>query len=174
MTVGVLLAVPLAFGIFGGSAQLMTLPPENFEILGGHNALWAAGLFFPTFFLLLSESTIYQKFFTAKDEQTARNAVIGMVVGVVILETALACIAIFGSSVYSTQAPFMGPDGTLNKAATETILLHIARFDLPMWSGVLLLCAAVAIILSTANSFLMITSTNITRDLYQRFINPDV
>lgn len=174
MTVGVLLAVPLAFSAFGGSAQLTTLPPENFEVLGGHNALWAVGLFFPTFFLLLSESTIYQKFFAAKDEQTARNAVIGMVVGVVTLETALACIAIFGSSVYSTQAPFMGPDGTLDKAATETILLHIARFDLPMWSGILLLCAAVAIILSTANSFLMITSTNITRDLYQRFINPGV
>jgi SSS family solute:Na+ symporter/sodium/proline symporter len=32
----------------------------------------------------------------------------------------------------------------------------------------------VAIILSTANTFLMIPSTNITRDIYQRFINPNV
>ena len=174
MTLGVLLAVPLAFSAFGGSAQLATLPPENFEVLGGNSAVWAVGLFLPTFFLLLSESTIYQKFFTAKDEQTARKAVIGMVVGVVIIETALASVAIFGSSVYSTQAPFLGPDGILDKATTETILLHIARFDLPIWAGILLLCAAVAIILSTANSFLMITSTNITRDLYQRFINPGV
>jgi SSS family solute:Na+ symporter/sodium/proline symporter len=35
-------------------------------------------------------------------------------------------------------------------------------------------CGAVAIILSTANTFLMVPSTNITRDIYQRFINPEV
>jgi SSS family solute:Na+ symporter/sodium/proline symporter len=43
-----------------------------------------------------------------------------------------------------------------------------------VYAGVLLLCAAVAIILSTANTFLMVTSTNVTRDLYQRFVNPAV
>jgi solute:Na+ symporter, SSS family len=37
-----------------------------------------------------------------------------------------------------------------------------------------MLCGAVAIILSTANTFLMVPSTNIARDIYQRFINPSV
>jgi SSS family solute:Na+ symporter/sodium/proline symporter len=50
----------------------------------------------------------------------------------------------------------------------------MARFDLPVFAGVLLLCAAVAIILSTANAFLMVTSTDVTRDVYQRFVNPGV
>ena len=55
---------------------------------------------------------------------------------------------------------------------SETIILHLARFDLPEYAGAFLLAAAVAIILSTANTFLMVPSTNLARDIYQRFINP--
>ncbi len=174
MTFGVLLAVPLVLSAVGGMEQVATLPADRFTVFGQHNALWAMGVFLPTFFLLLGESGMYQKFFAARDENAARKAVIGMIIGVVIVETALATLAIIGSSKYLAMAPFVGVDGAMDKSTTETIILHIARFDLPQWSGVLLLCAAVAIILSTANSFLMIPSTNVTRDFYQRFINPTV
>jgi SSS family solute:Na+ symporter len=174
MTFGVLLAVPLLLSAVGGVEQVATLPPDRFAIFGQHDAVWAMGVFFPTFFLLLGESGMYQKFFSARDENAARKAVIGMIVGVVIVETALATLAIIGSSKYLTLPPFAQQGGMLDKAATETIILHVARFDLPQWAGILLLCAAVAIILSTANSYLMIPSTNVTRDFYQRFINPNV
>lgn len=173
MTLGVLIAVPLALYAVGGAEQVATLPADRFMVFGQHNALWAMGVFFPTLFLLLSESSMYQKFFSAKDESSARKAVIGMVIGVVIMETALAILSIIGSSKYLTLAPFVGHEGALDKATTETIVLHLARFDLPLVAGILLFCAAVAIILSTANSFLMIPSTNITRDFYQRFVNPN-
>ena len=43
-----------------------------------------------------------------------------------------------------------------------------------MIGGCLLLAGAVAIIFSTANTFLMVPSTNLARDIYQRFINPEV
>ena len=45
--------------------------------------------------------------------------------------------------------------------------------DLPAAAGVVLLAGAVAIIFSTANTFLMIPSTNLTRDVFQRFLRPD-
>jgi SSS family solute:Na+ symporter len=172
MTVGVLIAVPLALAAVGGTGQLATLPPDRFMIFGQHNALWAMGVFFPTFFLLLGESSMYQKFFAAKDEHSARRAVVGMIVGVIVIETALCTLSVIGSSKYLNTAPFVGSDGVLNKAVTETIVIQMARFDLPGLAGGLLLCAAVAIILSTANTFLMIPSTNVTRDIYQRFLNP--
>jgi SSS family solute:Na+ symporter/sodium/proline symporter len=174
MTIGVLVAVPLALSAVGGMSHVETLPPDRFMVFGNHDAVWAIGISLPTFFLLLSESTIYQKFFSAKDESSARKAVIGMIVGVIIVETTLVTLSVIGSSKYLTVAPFANPDGSLDKAVTETVLLHLARFDLPLMAGVLLICAAVAIILSTANSFLMIPSTNVTRDIYQRFINPNV
>jgi SSS family solute:Na+ symporter len=174
MTLGVLIAVPLLLVAVGGTPQLQTLPADHFTLFGQHNAIWAMGVFFPTFFLLLGESGMYQKFFSAKDESSARKAVIGMIVGVVIIETALATLSVIGSSKYFSMVPFIGDDGSPVKAVTETIVLQVARFDLPQVAGVLLICAAVAIILSTANTFLMIPSTNITRDIYQRFINPSV
>lgn len=174
MTVGVLLAVPLAYFAVGGASQIAALPVDRFSIFGQKDWLWAMGVFFPTFFLLLGESSMYQKFFAAKDEKTARKAVIGMIVGVIIIESALNVLSVIGSSKYLALPPFAAANGTLDKAATETIILQLARFDLPRVAGALLICAGVAIILSTANTFLMIPATNIARDIYQRFINPGV
>jgi SSS family solute:Na+ symporter/sodium/proline symporter len=141
-------------------------------VFGQHGPVWAFGVFFPTFFLLLGESSMYQKFFSAKDEGSARKAVLGMIVGVVVIETALALLAVVGAGKYFNAAPFRAADGTLDVAVTETIILYLARHDLPTVAGALLLGAAMAIIFSTANTFLMIPSTNITRDIYQRFLNP--
>lgn len=172
--VGVFVAIPLALSAVGGVEALSNLPPERFQIFGQKDSIWAMGVFFPTFFLLLGESSMYQKFFSAKDENTARRAVLGMIIGVVIVESALAFLSIVGSSKYLTLAPFANPDGTLDKATTETIILYVARHDLPTYAGIFLICAGVAIILSTANTFLMVPSTNIARDIYQRFINPGV
>ena len=174
MTIGVIIAVPLAFNAVGGSGQFSTLPADHTAIFGDNNFLWVLGIFFPTFFLLLGESSIYQKIFSAKNEAAARKAIFGMIIGVVVVETLLAVLAIIGASKYRAMAPFMGENGLVDNGQTETILLYLARFDLPVVAGVIMLCGAVAIILSTANTFLMVPSTNVTRDIYQRFINPDV
>jgi SSS family solute:Na+ symporter/sodium/proline symporter len=173
-TFGMIIALPLVYFAIGGAEQVAKLPADRFEIFGQNDWVWAMGVFFPTFFLLLGESSMYQKFFSAKDESSARKAVIGMVIGVVVLETLLCVLAVVGSSKYFTLQPFANPDGTLDKAATETIILQLARFDLPLIAGMILLCAAVAMMLSTATSFLMTPSTNVTRDIYQRFINPQI
>lgn len=172
MTVGILLALPLALTATGGLERLAELPSTHFEIFGNNDPVWALGVFFPTFLLLLGESSIYQKFFAARDERAARRAVVGMILGVILVETAIVALAVIGSARYLGTAPFTGPDGVIKEPATETIILHMARSDLPLVAGVLLLCAAVAIILSTANTFLIVPSTNIARDIYQRFVNP--
>lgn len=172
MTLGVIVGVPLALHAMGGWGQVVqNLPADHFTTFGSNDWVWAAGVFFPTFFLLMGEGSMYQKFFSAKNENTARKAVIGMIVGVIFLETMLCTLAVIGSSKYFNLAPF-SDGGALNKAVTETIILHLARFDLPPLAGALLIAAGVAVILSTANTFLMTPSTSIARDLYQRFINP--
>jgi SSS family solute:Na+ symporter/sodium/proline symporter len=174
MTLGVIIGVPLLLSAVGGWQQVQTLPPDHFTAFGGNDGVWALGIFLPTFLLLLGESSMYQKFFAAENERAARRAVIGMIIGVIVIESLLYGLAIIGSAKYFAQAPFANPDGALNKAETEMIILRVARFDLPQLAGGLMMAAAVAIILSTANTYLMIPSTNIARDLYQRFINPRV
>jgi SSS family solute:Na+ symporter/sodium/proline symporter len=51
----------------------------------------------------------------------------------------------------------------------EEIILRIGYEQLPVIIGSLLLAAGAAIIISTGNTFLMVTSTNVTRDIFQAF-----
>ncbi len=173
MTGGIIIAIPLALSSVGGIEAVKSLPESHFSITGNNSIITILGIFFPTFLLLMGESSMYQKFFSAKGSNTARKAVVGMVIGVILVESLLAVLAIIGSSKYLTDPAFLNASGKLIKVKTETIILHLAFNDLPTWSGILLTVSASAIILSTGNTFLMIPSTNITRDIYQRFVNPD-
>ena len=170
ITLGIVFALPYMIFKEGGVASIISrLPDGHTTVLGGHSWLWAVGVALPTFLLLLGESGMYQKFFSAKNAQAAKKAVIGMVIGVVSLETALALLAIVGRAAFPELAD---GESFLGRGLNETIILHIARNGLPAIGGAVLLAAAIAIVLSTGNTFLLVPSTNITRDVYQRFINP--
>jgi SSS family solute:Na+ symporter/sodium/proline symporter len=170
ITLGILFALPyMVFEVGGLGAVVEALPENHLSIFGGHNLLWVIGVSLPTFLLLLGESGMYQKFFSAKNAAAARKAVIGMVLGVVVLETALALLAIVGRAAYPNLIEEVS---IIGRAASETIILFVARHGLPMLGGAILLAAAVAIVLSTGNTFLLVPSTNVSRDIYERFINP--
>ncbi len=171
ITLGVLLALPYMILEVGGIGQVLAaLPEEHTTPLGGHNVLWVMGVAMPTFLLILGESGMYQKFFSAKNERAARQAVIGMVVGIMVIETALALLAIVGRAAYPD---LVAQTSIVGRAASETVILFIARQGLPVLFGAILLAAAIAIVLSTGNTFLLVPSTNVSRDIYQRFIRPD-
>lgn len=170
ITLGILFALPYMIFAHGGVADVFgSLPDQHLTVLGGHNVLWAFGVAMPTFLLLLGESGMYQKFFSAKDSRAARQAVVGMVAGIVILETCLALLAVVGSSVYPD---LQEQTSVVGRAASETIILFIAKNGLPLAGGAILLAAAIAIVLSTGNTFLLVPSTNVSRDIYERFVNP--
>lgn len=175
ITIAVLFAVPLVFMNLGGMEYVSTeLDPSLFTVFGDHNFLWAMGVFLPTFLLLMGESNMYQKFFSARNEKAAKSAVVWWVIGTIVVETAIATLAILAFSHFNS----LSPDSLYHLAVenSEQIILHTARFGtevgIPIAGGLLLICAAVAIITSTGNSFLLAPSTNITRDIYQRFVNP--
>lgn len=170
ITLAILIALPyMVFAAGGVSDVIAALPAGHTEVLGGHNLLWVIGVAMPTFLLILGESGMYQKFFSAKDESAAKKAVIGMVLGIILIETTLALLAIVGRAVYPD---LMEQTTVIGRAGSETVILYIARHGLPVLLGALLLAAAVAIVLSTGNTFLLVPSTNVSRDVYERFINP--
>ncbi len=171
ITLAVLLALPyMVFEMGGIGAVIELLPAEHTTPLGGHNVLWVFGVAMPTFLLILGESGMYQKFFSAKNARAARQAVLGMVVGIVVIETALALLAIVGRAAFPD---LMDQTSVVGRAASETVILYVARHGLPVFGGAVLLAAAIAIVLSTGNTFLLVPSTNVSRDLYERFINPN-
>lgn len=163
MTLAVTLGVVFLVGDAGGlSASLAALEPHQVSLFGDMGAQAAFALFLPTMFLLLGEANMYQKFFSARDERAARLAVTGWIVGTIVVETLIDATGVFGSLAV----------GGLGVAESEEIVLRVAADALPPALGVLLVCGAAAIVVSTANSFLLTPSTNLIRDVYQRFVNP--
>ncbi len=162
MVIGLVVALPLLLGTGGGWTEIASrLPETHFQVLGDMTLLQALGYSLPTMLLLLGESGMYQRFFSAKDAATAKKSVIGWIVGTIIVETLIVVIAIVGRGLYDGIEP-------------EMVILHSVKYGLPIVAGCLCLAAIVAVIVSTADSFLLVPSTNLMRDIYQRFINPNV
>jgi len=173
MLLAMIVTLPVVITGYGGVdaviATIRQTEPTHLSAMGGHDFVWVLGIALPTFLLLMSESSMYQKFSSADNEQSARRAVMGMFIGVVLIETLMMLIALVGFAIYADDPRFFLADGSVNRAMAEEIILRIGFEQLPAVVGSLLLAAGAAIVISTGNTFLMVTSTNVTRDIFQAF-----
>jgi Na+/proline symporter len=163
MILGVAIAVVYLLG-HSSAAGATTLRPDQLTLFGAMSPRESLALFLPTLFLLLGEANMYQKFFSARDERAARLAVIGWIVGTILVETLIVAIGVLGS------ARIAG----LGVTESETIVIRVAKDILPTMLGTILLCGAAAIIVSTANSMLLTPATSLVHDVYRRFVSPSV
>ena len=162
MTLGLFLTLPFLVHSAGGlSGIAAALPASHFQVFGDLPVSEALGYSCATMLLLLGEAGMYQRFFSARDERIARKAVLGWVCGTIVLETLIVLLAVAGSARFSGINP-------------EMVLLYSVKEALPLAVGCLSLAAVVAVIVSTADSFLLVPATSLARDIYQRFINPQV
>jgi Na+/proline symporter len=106
---------------------------------------------------------MYQKFYAAKSPAEAKKAVAIWIVGTIVVETIVIAIAVY-ASVYNTEHA-LGWDG-------RALVLNAARYMTPGPVGMLLLAAACAVVLSTGMNYLLSSSSNVMRDIYQGMINP--
>ncbi len=177
MLLAMVITLPFAIAAHGGVDAVVTtvneVQPSHFEVMGGHDFFWVMGIALPTFLLLMSESSMYQKFSSADTAANARRAVMGMFIGVVIVEVLMLSIALVGFAIYADDPRFFLADGSINRAMAEEVILRIGFEQLPFLVGAVLLAAGSAIIISTGNTFLMVTSTNVTRDIIQAFFYKD-
>ena len=165
MVTGIFLALPFLIQHVGGMDYIVAnITPRSHPFLGNMTWIQAMGYFIPTFLLALGNGNMYQRFFSAKNEKEAKKAVIGWVIGAILLGIVLQSLAVAGSSYFK---------GLETQEAGKIILL-VAHKGVPLVVGCFLLVAIVAIIISTANSFLLVPATNVIRDIYQRFINPSL
>lgn len=140
--------------------QIEQSDPQKLTLFGHINFIEALGYFIPTLALLLGEASMYQKFSSAKNEWHAKMATAGWIVGTIIVESVFVFIAVVASSMFTLEDLSNRP---------ESIILYTARHALPTIFGGLLLAGGVAIILSTADSFLLAPSTSFIKDIYQKF-----
>ena len=164
-TVTLLIAFPFLVHVAGGWGVVThSLPATHFEILGDFTFIQAMELMVPTMLLMLGNQSMYQKFFSAKSERDARVAVVGWVIGTIILETVIVGLAVVGSVLF--------PHGEVSQRPRE-ILAYTALHGMPAMLGALLMGAVFAKIISTANNYLFSPATNLVNDVFVRYIAPE-
>ena len=162
---GVFLALPFMVKAGGGIQTIAAnVTPRAHPFLGNMTWIRALGYMVPTLLLAMGNANMYQRFFSAKDENEARRSVIGWIVGVILIGVGVQSLAVIGSSVFKN----------LPTEESGKIILLVAFKGIPVVVGCILMAAIVAIIVSTANSFLLVPATNIMRDIVQRFIRPNM
>ncbi|WP_258104793.1 sodium:solute symporter [Marinoscillum sp. MHG1-6] len=178
MLLAIIITLPVLLIQQGGwaniAAKIAETHPDHLSLTEGHPIYWYLGILLPTLLLLLSESSMYQKFSSAKDEKSAKRAVFGMFTGVVLIEFLMCAIAVIGFSIYMNDPRFINPDGSINAGMSEEIILRIGFEQVSPIIGSLLFAGGVAIILSTGNTFLMVASTNISRDIFEKYFFKDL
>ncbi|GGH07074.1 sodium:solute symporter family protein [Silvibacterium dinghuense] len=163
-TVSMLVAFPVLVHAAGGwDAVRHTLPATHFQVLGDYTLLKALELFLPTCLLMLGNQSMYQKFFSAKSEKDARVAVVGWIVGTVILETVIVALAVVGSALFKGGEVANHP---------REILAYSALHGMPGILGAVLMGAIFAKVISTANNYLFSPATNLIEDVFARYIAP--
>ena len=164
-TITMLIALPVLTHTAGGwSAVKHALPATHFQVLGDDSFIQALELFLPTCLLMLGNQSMYQKFFSAKSERDARVAVVGWIIGTVILETVIVALAVVASAIF--------PTGEVSHRPRE-ILAYSALHGMPVFLGALLMGAIFAKIISTANNYLFSPATNLVNDVFVRYMAPD-
>ena len=158
-------AAPFVIISAGGlGAPVEVLPPSHFDVFpagfGQYPVLKALSYFFATLMLLMGIQSMYQKFYSARTPGDAKKAVILWIIGTVVVESIIVVIAVYASSRY-------WGDTSIEPAA---IVLQAARDMVPTPFNFLLLSAAVVVVLSTGMNYLLSPSTNIVRDIYQKFL----
>jgi Na+/proline symporter len=164
-----LLAVPFVISAAGGWAHAhAVLDPAKFQVFaqdfGKYPALKGLAYFLSTLLLLMGVQSMYQKFYSAKTAAEAKKAVAIWIVGTIVVETIVIAIAVY-ASVFNVEH-HLNWDG-------RALVLNAARYMVPGPVGVLLLGAACAVVLSTGMNYLLSSSSNVMRDIYQGMINPN-
>lgn len=154
--IGFLFGVPFALNAVGGFEGLaLSLPETNKTWNGGLSFPQLLGFFLPLFLLVLGDQNMYQRFSAAKDPDVARKSTIGFFVGNIFVISLTIILATTSIVLF----PEIKPD---------TAILSLAIDGVPLVVGLLILCSAVAFIITTATSYLLSASGNIVSDLIQR------
>jgi Na+/proline symporter len=161
-----LIAFPIVLIKAGGFAGMaaafaeMGDRPDHMRMLGVWGPVNYINFCLPVFLLVLGDANQYQRIFAGRSAKGARKAVITMIFVALLIEELIIAEAWFASSLI--------PDPENGRY----VLIYAARHFMPMALGLLFMITVVGIIISTADSFLLVPATTFIKDIYQTHINP--
>ena len=161
MTVGLLLALPWVWHAAGGTdAVLAALPPPARRFAPPASVFELLSLTLPTLLLVLGDANLHARFLSARSDRTARAAATLLIPAVLFIDGSIILLAVGGRALLPAL-----PQG-------GHVVLELALRSLPAGLGALLAATILAIIVSTADSYLLTSATALVRDVYQRFLKP--
>lgn len=163
MVGGFLLAIPFLLNAAGGMEAVSTgLAAQGKNTLtGGLSPVVIAGYMIPTIALLLGDQNMMQRFASAKDTGEAKKSNIGMFVAEIVVCALIIIVVTFGIVLLP------------NLETPANVIFEVANQYVPFIIGALMLAACTAFIITTANSYLLSASTNLTYDVWAKFIKKD-
>lgn len=159
IVIALVIGVPLAVRSAGGWGWVTAHVPPGHMGFGSLSFTQVLGFFLPTFVYLMGDQNMYQRFFAAKDEDTAVKGGFWWVAVTLLVGGVISVAAVTARALY--------PDIDPSQA-----FIHLATHGMPKLIGGLAVASVAAFILTTANSFLLSVGTNTSWDLYARFVNP--
>jgi len=133
--------------------------PDHMKLIGVFSIADYINFMLPVFLLVLGDANQYQRIFASKNAKGARTAVIVMIFVALLIEELIIAEAWFAGSM--TPDPENG----------RYILIYAARHFMPLGIGIIFMITVVGIIISTADSFLLVPSTTFIKDIYLNHIN---
>lgn len=160
---GFLMAIPMLSGQIDGGflGMLSNLPKGKNTFTGNLNFFQAVGYIFPIFFLVLGDQNMIQRIGAAKDVKTAKASGRGLIIAEVAV-----CVLII---LTVTTGIFLVP--AIDNP--DTIIFHLAINFLPPIVGGILLSGCMAFVITTGDSYVLSIASNITYDIWGRFIHKD-
>lgn len=166
ITTTLLIAFPVLLAKAGGFSGMaaafaaMADRPDHMKLLGVFSPADYINFLLPVFLLVMGDANQYQRIFAGKSAKGARTAVIVMVFLALLIEELIIAEAWFAASL--TPDPENG----------RYVLIYAARHFMPLAVGIIFMITVVGIIISTADSFLLVPATTFIKDIYLNYINP--
>jgi len=160
-----IIAIPIflaqAGGFSGMAASFEAMgKPEHMNFFGVYSTMDIINFCLPPFLLIMGDANMYQRFFASKNAKGAEQATKVLIFAVLLAELMI----IFSAWVASS----MIPDAEVGKY----VLIYAAHKLLPTFLGAIMMTTIVGIIISTADSYLLVPATTLMRDVYLNYINP--
>ena len=165
-----IIALPILFFQAGGfdgmyinfqNKGMINVPSEgnNMSLFGVLSFRDVINFTLPSFLLILGDANMYQRFFASESVQSVKKATYLLFFAIVILESLIVANAWISSSMIT------------DIAKESHVLIYAAYNFLPPFIGALMLATIIGIIISTADSFLLVPTTILINDIYLKYSN---
>lgn len=166
MTISLVIAFPILWVKAGGWSGMELAftnmgHPQKMQFFGQYTTMDIINFCLPSFLLVLGDANMYQRFFASKDAEGAKKATTFLVVFVLIIELLIIANAWVSSSMIT------------DAANGKHVLIYASHQILPPLLGAIMMTTIVGIIISTADSFLLVPATTLMRDVFLQYVDSE-